>query len=80
MEGFKATIEVNANPETQEKLTILFASEDTELSNNRASYSIERESQGIVFKINADDAVALRAITNAICKTLAVYEKVSDIK
>lgn len=54
----------------------LFAPEDKELSNNRASYTMNKTDDGFEFSIVADDAVALRAMMTGITKTLTVYEKI----
>lgn len=79
MESFKASISVTAKKDVQEKIKVLFASEDSTLNNNRASYTIDCQADSLNFLIVADDAVALRAITNAVCKTLSVFEKTSKI-
>lgn len=73
----KSTITVKGDPDT---LTKLFAAEDHELSNNRARYTIASQEESIRFDIEADDAVALRAVLNAITKTLEVFEKMGNIK
>lgn len=79
MKDFQANIEVKVDAKEAEQIKTLFASEDQELSNNRASYTINSSDEKIVFVITANDAVALRAMSNAICKTLSVYEKMSKI-
>ena len=79
MKDFSASIVIHASSKEQDDIITLFASEDQELSNNRASYDIEAKDNNVVFTIKADDAVALRAITNAICKTLSVFEKMSKV-
>ena len=73
----KAEITVEGNPDT---LTKLFAAEDKVLSNNRAKYTITAKEKGIVFNVDANDAVAMRAVLNAITKTLEVFEKMGNIK
>jgi len=57
----------------------IFACEDRKLSNNRASYVMNKTATGFEFIIEADDAVALRAMMTGITKTLAVYEKIKNI-
>lgn len=58
----------------------IFACEDRKLSNNRASYVMNKTaSGGYEFLIDADDAVALRAMLTGITKTLAIHEKVKGL-
>ena len=68
----KATITVD-----YKDLEDLFACEDKVLSNNRASYTMNKTDSGFEFIINANDAVALRAMLTGITKTLTIYEKIS---
>jgi tRNA threonylcarbamoyladenosine modification (KEOPS) complex Pcc1 subunit len=79
MKNFSANITVSISPKQKDQIVKLFASEDNELSNNRASYEIEGNDNEIVFAVKADDAVALRAMTNAVCKTLAIFEKMHTV-
>lgn len=67
-------------------LTKLFQTEDTQLSNNRATYSLRKklcennkDSFEMVFEIKADDCVALRAMLSSISKTLSVFEKTNTL-
>ncbi len=53
----------------------LFELEDKIFSDNRASYDLIATDEEIVFKIEAKDAVALRACLSAITKTLSIYER-----
>ena len=46
----------------------------------RARYSITKKGNEILFKIYADDAVALRAAFNSITKMLAIAEKIKDVE
>lgn len=57
----------------------IFAPEDKQLSNNRASYTMTTLPTGCEFHILADDAVALRAMMSGITKTLSVYEKTKGL-
>ena len=70
----KATIVVPYND-----IKELFASEDKKLSNNRASYVMKFTKDGTEFHIDANDAVALRAMMTGITKTLTVYEKLKGL-
>ena len=70
----KATITVEYTD-----LEELFACEDKELSNNRASYTMNKTPKGYEFIIDADDAVALRAMLTGITKTLTIYEKINKL-
>jgi len=79
MKNFSANITVSISPKQKDQIVKLFASEDNELTNNRASYTIEGDDKEVAFVIKADDAVALRAMTNAVCKTLAIFEKMHTV-
>lgn len=79
MENFSANITVSVSPRQKDQIVKLFASEDNELTNNRASYVIEGNDKEVIFVIKANDAVAMRAMTNAVCKTLAVFEKMHTV-
>jgi len=80
MKGFSANINVALSTQEEgEQLMKLFATEDSSLSNNRASYDLFKEKDKVRFEIKADDAVALRAVTNAICKVLSVFEKMKKV-
>ncbi|MFH0869916.1 MAG: KEOPS complex subunit Pcc1 [archaeon] len=57
----------------------LFAAEEKEFTNQRASYELKQEKDRIIFKINAEDSTALRAVLNSITKMLSVYEKAKGI-
>ncbi|MCF7799323.1 hypothetical protein K9M74_05470 [Candidatus Woesearchaeota archaeon] len=65
--------------EEKKHFLALFANEDKELSNNRASYNIIQEDAELQFIITASDAVALRAVLNSIGKTLAIYDKTKEL-
>lgn len=79
MKNFSANITVSVSPKQKDQIVKLFASEDDELTNNRASYTIEGDNETVVFVIKANDAVALRAMTNAVCKSLAIFEKMHKV-
>ena len=70
----KATITVDYND-----LEEIFACEDKELTNNRASYVMNKTDNGFEFVIDANDAVALRAMLTGITKTLTIYEKMKGL-
>lgn len=58
----------------------VFAAEDKELSNKRASYTVVEDSEGTTLHVKADDAVAFRAMMNGVCKILAIHEKMSTVE
>lgn len=68
----KATISVFSNID---EIAKIFEPEDKILSNNRGSYTIEREKDKLVFCIEAKDSSALRALLNSISKNLIICEK-----
>lgn len=49
--------------------------EDKELTNKRGSYSVEKSGNKLIFKLEAKDATALRAMLNSIAKNLILIEK-----
>lgn len=51
-----------------------------EFRNDRSNVAIEETDEGVLFDIEAEDPVALRASLNSITKQLAVYEKMSGLK
>jgi len=69
-----ANITVQAN-EHADKLMRLFAVEDKKLSNKRGSYTLTQEGTSVIFFVEANDAIALRAMSGAITKTLSVFER-----
>ena len=71
-------ITVFCNNEEAKMLLELFESEDKILSNNRALYTIDLLSEGLLFTITADDCVALRAMLTSISKTLSIFEKTKN--
>ncbi len=57
----------------------LFVPEDKEFSNKRASYTITKEKQKLIFKIQAKDETALKAVKSSINKNLTIYKKVKAL-
>lgn len=57
----------------------LFAAEEKEFTNQRASYEMKREKDRLTFRINAEDSTALRAVLNSITKMLSIYEKAKGV-
>ena len=57
----------------------LFKTGDKEISNGRAKYTIIEENSKLIFNIEAKDAVAFRAITTAITKSLSIFEKTKKV-
>ena len=42
---------------------------------DRSSFTLEKQEKGLLFRISASDATALRATLHSITKLLGVYEK-----
>ena len=63
-----------------EKILEFLEGEDKELSNKRAWRTIEQVGNEIHIRINAHDAVSLRAMTNALLKALTIWEKMEELK
>jgi len=57
----------------------LFEAEEKTFANQRAGYELVKTKQGLVFKINAEDSTALKAVLNSITKLLTVYEKTKQV-
>jgi tRNA threonylcarbamoyladenosine modification (KEOPS) complex Pcc1 subunit len=57
----------------------LFEAEEKVFANQRAGYELVRTKQGLVFKVNAEDSTALKAVLNSIVKLLTVYEKTKQV-
>jgi len=71
----KAEIKAFGNPET---IYECFQSEQKE--QDRSKFRIKKEKEGVLFLVEADDSIALRATLNSITKLLTVYEKIKEIK
>lgn len=56
-----------------ERLVEVFAAEDHDIG--RARYSYEQVGDELVFSLEADDAVAMRTILNAVTKLLSTWER-----
>jgi tRNA threonylcarbamoyladenosine modification (KEOPS) complex Pcc1 subunit len=67
---YQSTIIVSKDIDAIEKL---FTPEDKEL--NRATYTITKNKQQLIFNIHAEDAIALKTAFNTITKVLTVWEK-----
>jgi tRNA threonylcarbamoyladenosine modification (KEOPS) complex Pcc1 subunit len=63
----------------EKELVDMFASEDKEFGNGRASYTLDKEGDELVFSVSANDFVALRAMLNAITKNLSIYAQVGEV-
>lgn len=62
----------------KQDLLSIFKLEDKMFS-ERAKYSLLQKNEDLIFSITAQDAVALRAVLNAISKTLSIYERTKKI-
>lgn len=72
----KAEINFDCN---SKNIINLFAPEEKNFPNNRASYSVEETSKGVKFKINYSDINALKAVINSITGILTIYSKTKEI-
>jgi tRNA threonylcarbamoyladenosine modification (KEOPS) complex Pcc1 subunit len=57
----------------------LFEAENKEL-NQRAVYDIEKKGKDLIFRVRANDSVALRSTLNSITKILTVFEKTKELE
>ncbi|MFP4524068.1 MAG: KEOPS complex subunit Pcc1 [Candidatus Woesearchaeota archaeon] len=71
-----ATISV---PDKEDHVRRVFAAEQQELLNERASYSVAHEDGVATVTVEAKDATALRAVVNSVCKVLITYEKTAEV-
>lgn len=69
------TIEIPQQP----GLDKVFEEQASTFKHARASYKLLKEKNKLVFKITADDSLAMRATTNSIFVTLNIYEKAKTI-
>ena len=46
---------------------------------NRSAFKITKKKDYVLFEIDAEDSVALRATLNSISKLLTVYEKIENV-
>jgi len=71
----KAEIKAFGDPEV---IYDCFKSEQKE--QDRSRFQIKKEKDGVLFLVEANDSIALRATLNSITKLLTVYEKVRSVK
>ncbi|MGV8168606.1 MAG: KEOPS complex subunit Pcc1 [Candidatus Nanoarchaeia archaeon] len=57
----------------------LFSFEDKKLSNDRASYVLERKGKLLEISVEAKDPVAFRSVLTSITRLLAVDEKTKKV-
>ena len=57
----------------------LFAAEEQRFVNERASYKVQHYEGISTIEVRAQDATALRAVLNSVCKTLIVFEKAGAV-
>jgi len=57
------------------ELSRLFETENSELKNERASYTFKSVKDDFIITIKASDATAFRAILSSVSKLLSMYEK-----
>ena len=61
------------------EIKAVFAAESQALLNDRASYTVKQDGEFAVIAVSAQDASALRAVLNSICKLLIVFEKANEV-
>jgi tRNA threonylcarbamoyladenosine modification (KEOPS) complex Pcc1 subunit len=71
---YQSTITISKDIDSIEKL---FIAEDKEL--NRATYTITKNKQQLLFNIRAEDATALKTAFNTITKVLMIWEKTKNL-
>ncbi len=71
----RAEIKAIGNPEI---IYDCFQTEQKE--QDRSRFKIKKEKDGVLFLVEANDSVALRATLNSITKLLTVYEKIRSVK
>jgi tRNA threonylcarbamoyladenosine modification (KEOPS) complex Pcc1 subunit len=57
----------------------LFEAEEKAFDNQRAGYELKKNKDALVFKITAEDSIALKAVLNSITKLLIVYDKTRTV-
>jgi tRNA threonylcarbamoyladenosine modification (KEOPS) complex Pcc1 subunit len=57
----------------------LFEAEEKVFANKRADYELDESGNKLIFRINAKDSTALKAVLNSITKMLIVYEAASNV-
>lgn len=66
-------------PDEEDHVRRVFAAEQQELLNERASYNVTYEDGVATITVEAKDATALRAVVNSVCKVLITYEKTAEV-
>lgn len=67
-----AEIKVSGDSKTLEKL---FLSENSDMNNGRANYSLKTKGNDFFISIKAEDSTAFRAVISSVTKLLSIYEK-----
>ena len=73
---YNAEIEVKEDPEVLERV---FSAEKFK-KEERSRFTIKKEKSKLIFFVEANDSVALRATLNSITKLLKIYEDLKSIK
>ena len=77
---FTANIFVGVESGSVDDLLKLFSFEDKVFSNDRASYEVGLEKEGLLkIVVSANDGVAFRAVMNSVTKVLGVYDKAKKV-
>ncbi|MBW2983338.1 hypothetical protein KY327_03460 [Candidatus Woesearchaeota archaeon] len=66
-------------PDEQDHVRKVFAAEQQELMNERASYKVSHGDGVATITVDARDTTALRAVVNSVCKILITYEKTTEV-
>jgi tRNA threonylcarbamoyladenosine modification (KEOPS) complex Pcc1 subunit len=77
---YSCSLRLECSPIQKKNITSIFGPEDKTLGNNRGYYKIEETEKGITFRLEAEDATALRALMNSVAKSLILIEKSWSIK
>lgn len=76
--NYESSIVVNTTLATELHESLM--SETEKSTDKRASWTMEKEDNKLIFKITAKDSVALRAVLNSITKLITVFEKAREIQ
>ncbi|HLP79013.1 MAG TPA: hypothetical protein VK158_00090 [Acidobacteriota bacterium] len=74
---YKATFSVS--DASKEIHTMLVAEVNSALNTERGTISLTHQRGTTIVTVDAQDATALRAITNGVCKILSVHEKMESL-
>ena len=67
-------------PDPNSHIQTILQSEISDMQMPRSTITLSQKDLQLVVNIKAKDAVALRATINAVCKQVAIYEKMQQIQ